>query len=82
MLIPATQSSFCDHSAIYATTVLYKRNSAILVTTVTVVLIALCMSRTELGSVVPDLKVMTTRTIKWRRSTSEPDEKHSKWYVS
>jgi len=33
------------------------------------------MGRTELGYMVPDPKNMTTRAIKWRRSTSKPDEK-------
>ena len=32
-------------------------------------------SGTELGYVAPDTKIVTTRAIKWRRSTSEPDEK-------
>ena len=37
------------------------------------VVIALCVGRTKLGYVVPDMKTMTTMAIKWR-STSEPDK--------
>ena len=37
-------------------------------------IIALYVGRTELGYVAPDAKIVTTRVIKWRRSTSEPDE--------
>ena len=44
-------------------------NSAILVTTV--VVIVLCIGRTELGYAVPDQKIVA---IKWRR-TSKPGEK-------
>ena len=50
------------------------RNSATLLTTVTVVLIALCISRTELASMESGPKIVTTRAIKWR-STSELDKK-------
>jgi len=33
------------------------------------------VGRTELGYAAPDTKTMTIRAIKWRKSTSEPDEK-------
>ena len=39
------------------------------------VVIALYVGRTELGHAAHDTKTMTTREIKWRSSTSEPDEK-------
>jgi len=40
----------------------------------TVVVIILCVGRTELGYAIPDQKIVTTMAIKWRR-TSEPGEK-------
>jgi len=33
------------------------------------------MGRTELGYVAPNLKIMTTKAIKWRKSTLEPGAK-------